>query len=114
MSFEGSEKRLEIDFVVDAQCPMGLRSMDRVQLDQLMELTRCSIISSSQTTELDAYVLSESSLFIFRDTFILKTCGRTCILNGLEQLLSITASLRMHPIRVKYSRASFLFPAKQV
>lgn len=114
MSFEGSEKRLQIDFSLDRSSPLGLKRMSRSQLDQLMTLTKCTIISSSQTASVDAYVLSESSLFIFEDALILKTCGRTCILNGLSFLLKLTREMGMSVVRIKYSRASFLFPDEQV
>ena len=114
MSFEGSEKRIEIEFGFCRTSSIGLRQISRDQLDQLMHLTRCNIISARHTSDVDAYVLSESSLFVRHSTFILKTCGRTQILNGLGRLLEWTVDLGMYVRRVKYSRASFLFPDAQV
>lgn len=114
MSFEGSEKRLEIDFSMNAASPLGLRQISRTCLDEWMHHTHCIIISSSHLSEFDAYVLSESSLFITPGMVILKTCGTTRILDGLSMFLTVAANLGMQPKRVKYSRASFLFPDAQV
>jgi hypothetical protein len=45
--FEGSEKRVEIDFNFSAASPAnGLRSLSRAQLDELMSLAACTIVSS--------------------------------------------------------------------
>lgn len=45
--FEGSEKRVEIDFNYSAASPAnGLRALSRAQLDELMGLAACTIVSS--------------------------------------------------------------------
>jgi hypothetical protein len=64
--------------------------------------------------ELDAYVLSESSLFVYPTKWVLKTCGTTKLLRAVPRLLEMAAELNMLPRRCKYSRASFLFPEQQV
>jgi hypothetical protein len=64
--------------------------------------------------ELDAYVLSESSLFVYPTKWVLKTCGTTKLLRAVPRLLEMAAQLSMLPRRCKYSRASFLFPEQQV
>lgn len=71
-------------------------------------------MSSRSNHELDAYVLSESSLFVYPERLMLKTCGTTELLAAVPLLLSLAAGLHMSPRHVKYSRASFLFPEKQV
>lgn len=44
--FEGSEKRFEIDFELSGCSPCdGLRSLTREQLDELMTLAACTIVS---------------------------------------------------------------------
>lgn len=113
--FEGSEKRVEIDFNFSAASPAnGLRALSRTQLDELMTLAACTIVSSRTNNELDAYVLSESSLFVYPTKWVLKTCGTTKLLNAVPRLLDMAAELHMQPRRCKYSRASFLFPEQQV
>eukprot|EP00775_Hariotina_reticulata_P009401 gene9401-9565_t len=112
--FEGSEKRVEIDFNFSAASPAnGLRSLSRTQLDELMSLAACTIVSSRTNESLDAYVLSESSLFVYPTKWVLKTCGTTKLLNAVPRLLEMAAELAMTPRRCKYSRASFLFPEQQ-
>ena len=110
--FEGSEKRLEVDFFHEAG--RGLRSLSRSQLDQLLESAGCCIVSDRHVQEFDAYVLSESSLFVFPNKLVLKTCGTTKILHAIPLLLELAASTGCSPKRCKYSRASFLFPHHQV
>ncbi len=74
----------------------------------------CCIVSCRSNEEFDAYVLSESSLFVYPDRLVLKTCGTTALLAAVPMLLDLAASLDMRPSNFKYSRASFLFPEKQV
>jgi S-adenosylmethionine decarboxylase proenzyme len=113
--FEGSEKRVEIDFFLSRNSPAnGLRALTRAQLDELMTLAACTIVSSRTNDKLDAYVLSESSLFIYPTKWVLKTCGTTKLLNAVPRLLEMAEELDMEPRRCKYSRASFLFPEQQV
>lgn len=66
--FEGSEKRIEIDF---AHAPGavaaldGLRSVTRDGLDAVLDLAACCIVSARHGADFDSYVLSESSLFVY-------------------------------------------------
>ncbi len=110
--FEGSEKRLEVDFFPTTGS--GLRSLNRSQLDQLLEHAGCCIVSDRHNDQFDAYVLSESSLFVFPHKMVLKTCGTTKILHAIPLLLQLAASTGCSPKRCKYSRASFLYPHHQV
>lgn len=113
--FEGSEKRIEVDFKLSASSPPeGLRALTRAQLDELMTLAACTIVSNRKNEDLDAYVLSESSLFVYPTKYILKTCGTTKLLHSIPKLLEFAAALGMEPRRCKFSRASFLFPEQQV
>ncbi|PNH10116.1 S-adenosylmethionine decarboxylase proenzyme [Tetrabaena socialis] len=112
--FEGSEKRIEVDFRLGPNSPLrGLRCIPRETLDELMTLARCCIVSSRGNEQMDAYVLSESSLFVYPTKWILKTCGTTRLLNAVPRLLEVARELGMEPRRCKYTRASFLFPENQ-
>ena len=71
-------------------------------------------MSVTSGTDFDAYVLSESSLFVYPTKLVLKTCGTTRLLEAVPLLLELAASLEMQPRRCKYSRASYLFPEMQV
>lgn len=115
--FEGSEKRIEIDF---AHAPgadtaaNGLRSMARPQLDAILDMAACCIVSARHGKDFDAYVLSESSLFVYGRKAILKTCGTTKLLAAVPALIDAASAAGLEPCRAKYSRASYLFPEQQV
>jgi hypothetical protein len=79
-----------------------------------VEQAACCIVSSNHNEHFDAYVLSESSLFVYEDKLVLKTCGTTRLLAAAPTILQLAAGLDMCPRRCKYSRASFLFPEQQV
>ena len=71
-------------------------------------------MSRTSNAHFDAYVLSESSLFVYADRLVLKTCGTTRLLDAVPALLGLAAALALEARRCKYSRASFLFPEHQV
>lgn len=64
-----------------------LRRIPREALEQLLQIVKCEIISSRRNDQIDSYVLSESSMFISKNRFILKTCGNTVLLKCLKPLL---------------------------
>ena len=55
----------------------------------MLENVKCEIISMSRNGQVDAYVLSESSMFISQRRFILKTCGTTTPLECIRDLLGM-------------------------
>ena len=71
-------------------------------------------MSRTSSAHVDAYVLSESSLFVYADRLVLKTCGTTRLLEAVPELLALAAGLGLAARRCKYSRASFLVPEHQV
>ncbi|KAF4526461.1 hypothetical protein B566_EDAN014073 [Ephemera danica] len=87
--FEGVEKLLEVWFTrADSNVKnCDLRKIPRQKLEELLEIVRCEIISAVHNEQLDAYVLSESSMFVSKRRFILKTCGTTTPLQCLKPLL---------------------------
>ncbi|KAI5120984.1 hypothetical protein M0805_006656 [Coniferiporia weirii] len=124
--FEGPEKLLEIWFapspayVPDAATAekgkSGLRAVDRKVWEDMLDIVKCKILSVVNGTEMDAYLLSESSLFVSPHRLILKTCGTTLNLLGLPRILTIA---REHAKLSKvyqcfYSRKAFMFPDKQL
>ena len=115
--FEGFEKRLEIEFqpapVFRDPEGRGLRALTRPELDTMLRAAECTIVAQLSNAELDSYVLSESSLFIYPQLMVIKTCGTTQLLNALPVLLEATARLSLKVSRVKYTRGTFMFPAVQ-
>lgn len=117
IGFEGFEKRLEIIFspapIFTDPSGIGLRALTRSQLDSILELAQCTIVSHLSNSEFDSYVLSESSLFVYPLKIILKTCGTTKLLNSTPQILKLTEALSLDVSSVKYTRGSFIFPNRQ-
>ncbi|KAG5871716.1 hypothetical protein JTB14_008542 [Gonioctena quinquepunctata] len=116
--FEGVEKLLEIWFTnTDGNNKTAdLRKIPRSKLESLMKIVKCEIISFVKNDQIDAYVLSESSMFISKRRFILKTCGTTTPLLCLEPLL-LMAEQDAGFTEVEdlfYSRKNFKRPDLQV
>ncbi|OAA34121.1 S-adenosylmethionine decarboxylase proenzyme [Metarhizium rileyi] len=134
-AFEGPEKLLEVWFasgptaLPSSAAPHGLKSVPADTWVGMLDMVNCKILSVLESDDVDAYLLSESSMFVFPHKLILKTCGTTTLLLGLQRLLHIAAvyaKFPFHntnsvddiraaatPFRVFYSRKNFLFPDQQ-
>lgn len=109
--FEGPEKTLEVCFAPGVG--QGCRALERCALDAILSEAGCTILSKIGNDHLDAYVLSESSLFVYQYKWVVKTCGRTTLLRCLSRLLNYTRRLGMRLEWVGYSRKNYVFPAEQ-
>ncbi|KAI9596260.1 S-adenosylmethionine decarboxylase [Syncephalis fuscata] len=123
-AFEGPEKLLEIWFLPNATATYsklsgvfaqnGLRAVRREVWENMLDVVRCKILSRIQSESVDAYLLSESSMFVYPHKLILKTCGTTTLLKALPAILRIAARAGLDNVwRVFYSRKSFMFPERQ-
>ncbi|GMH77061.1 hypothetical protein TL16_g07282, partial [Triparma laevis f. inornata] len=92
----------------------GLRTLPRNSLNEICSLASCNILSSISNTYLDAYVLSESSLFVYPYMLILKTCGTTTLLRILKRLLEMAAEIGLVLDWVGYSRKNLMRPEEQL
>ncbi|THH08387.1 hypothetical protein EW145_g2749 [Phellinidium pouzarii] len=94
----------------------GLRSVDRKVWEDMLDIVKCKILSAVNGLEMDAYLLSESSLFISPHRLILKTCGTTLNLLGLPRILAIAREYAglSKVYQCFYSRKAFMFPEKQL
>jgi S-adenosylmethionine decarboxylase len=117
IGFEGYEKRLEISF---SEAPVftdpngrGLRALSRAQIDSVLDLARCTIVSKLSNEDFDSYVLSESSLFVYPYKMVIKTCGTTKLLLAIPRILELAEELSLPLAAVKYSRGTFIFPDAQ-
>lgn len=113
----------------DTVVPGGLKAVPADAWKEMLDLVSCKVLSIVESEHVDAYLLSESSMFVFPHKLILKTCGTTTLLCGLPRILEIAAVLagfphvRGNPVkgiataaapyRVFYSRKNFLFPNLQ-
>ncbi|KAA8915210.1 hypothetical protein TRICI_002567 [Trichomonascus ciferrii] len=124
-AFEGPEKLLEIWYspsptaLPHGMAANGLRAVPRAKWEDVLDHVHCKVLSVVQTKEMDAYVLSESSMFVYPHKVILKTCGTTTTLAGIQPLQEVVAQFagyprEKQPWRVFYSRKSFMFPDRQV
>lgn len=112
--FEGPEKTMEVVFRSDMGPENGLRTLTRKQIDFLCMKAKCTIVNHTSNNFLDAYVLSESSLFIYKHRFIMKTCGTTTLLHCLSYLMEFADELGMDLFWVGYSRKNLMFPSAQL
>ena len=113
-TFEGPEKTLEVCFRPGAGISEGLRTLSREQLDLLCTEAKCNILSKISSSYIDAYILSESSLFVYKDRFIMKTCGTTTLLRCLHTLLEYADELGMELNWCGYSRKNLNNPTAQL
>lgn len=134
-AFEGPEKLLEVWFSSStvslplATAPAGLKIVPSDTWNEMLDLVNCKVLSVIESDNVDAYLLSESSMFVFPHKLILKTCGTTTLLSGLPKILEIAALIAGFPhtigntflgtataavpYRVFYSRKNFQFPDRQ-
>jgi S-adenosylmethionine decarboxylase len=117
IGFEGYEKRLEITF---SEAPVftdpngrGLHALSRAQIDSVLDLAKCTIVSELSNDKFDSYVLSESSLFVYPYKVVIKTCGTTKLLLAIPRILELAEELSLPLAAVKYSRGTFIFPEAQ-
>ena len=111
LGYEGPEKTLEVSFVPDEG--HGLHAVRQAQWETVLEHARCRILSESRSAAVVAFVLSESSLFVYPWKLFLKTCGTTTLLACLPSLFEITTALGMRLDWLRFSRKNFTFPSDQ-
>jgi hypothetical protein len=125
--FEGPEKTLEVCFrKMELEGPVapalleggdprnaGLRRLSRDDLSRICARARCTILSCVSNNYVDAYVLSESSLFVYPYMLVLKTCGTTTLLRCIALLIDMGRKLGLEIDWVGYSRKNFNFPGDQ-
>ncbi|KAK7245751.1 hypothetical protein RIF29_40600 [Crotalaria pallida] len=114
--FEGFEKRLELHFFGDDPTilKLGLRKLDFEFMQQTLEAVQCTVVSAVGNSYFDAYVLSESSLFVYPTKIIIKTCGTTQLLKSISPLTYFASHhLGLTLSSCRYTRGSFIFPSSQ-
>ena len=91
----------------------SLRSLGRGEWSELLVAANCSILSVAHNECCDAYVLSESSLFVYRTALMIKTCGTTSLLHIVPRILQIAYAMGASPTRVVFSHSGLLYPDEQ-
>lgn len=107
--FEGPEKVVEIELVnnIGPDNGRGLRNLSKEDWEGILHNVKCNILDSLSNEyvqslwfwfcrHFDAYILSESSLFVYPYKCIIKTCGTIALLLVLPILRrSIRVSLSL-------------------
>ncbi|KAI9252655.1 adenosylmethionine decarboxylase [Sporodiniella umbellata] len=103
----------QISFPID--CSSDLRTVDRALWDSMLATVKCTVLNVIRNDHVDAYLLSESSMFVYPHKIILKTCGTTTLLKALPYMLEIAKTRCGYDgvYRLFYSRKSYMFPDKQ-
>ena len=82
--FEGSEKKIEFSVIAGS---LSLRTLPHAKILEIVELANAKIVSSMKTANCDAYILSESSLFVFDQRLIMITCGTSTLVKSALKML---------------------------
>ncbi len=108
MLFEGTEKKFEL--TVGPTGP-DLRALGPAFWADVVCASRAEILGHQGNDELDAWLLSESSLFVSARWALMITCGRTTLIEGLLHLLDHVG--QEHVTSLIYERKNENFPAEQ-
>ena len=113
--FEGPEKRLEVIFRGEKALKAGgLRQAAREEWDAIIDVLNAKIVNHVANDDLDAYVLTESSLFVYPHKLILITCGTTVLLKALEPILALSKRLELEVEWASFMRKNFTYPWEQI
>ena len=106
--FEGTEKKVEL--VVSGRAP-DLRGLGRQRWREIVAAAQASVLSCLETEHCDAYLLSESSLFVFERKMLMITCGETRLVDAVAELLKDVAA---EDVRfLVFERKNEMFPQQQ-
>lgn len=108
IEFEGPEKKLEI--ILAAPDP-GLRANKDRRWNAVVNASGAEIVSSISGPDMDAYLLSESSLFVWADRVLMITCGKTTLVKAVPEL--IRAIDRDKIAFFFYERKNLMYPQYQ-
>ncbi len=106
--FEGSEKKLEIIFSPPKR---GILSRGNDCWEPVVRRAGAKIVSRISNNRVDAYLLSESSLFVWEDRILMITCGRTALIRAVPAIVNIVG--RENVALIFYERKNPMFPSDQ-
>ena len=108
MFFEGSEKKVEVVF---DERTASLRRFPAAFWERVVARSRAAILSKIANPACDAYLLSESSLFVYDYRLIMITCGTTALTGAIAEMFTFLepGSVRL----LVYERKNELCPEDQ-
>jgi len=108
---------LEIKYKIPQDYTLdGLRDIDAQDWSYLLNSFGCRILNTIKNDGFVAYLLSESSLFVYKDKVILKTCGTTRLLSCLPLLEQYARNAFEGEMIIEYAlftRRNYKYPEKQ-
>lgn len=111
--FEGVEKRIELVFNEHTHIMSSLRSLTHEDISQILDAAKCTILVKKSLEDFDAYILSESSLFVYDYKVIILTCGTTSLLLSVPLIIQKAILLGLTCILCQFTRGDYLFPTNQ-
>jgi len=109
MVFEGTEKKLEI---VRAPDGPDLRGLGAPFWHEVVAEARAQVLSTIHSEHVDAYLLSESSLFVWSDRALMITCGTTRLTDAAELVVRRLGGHQALDFFI-YERKNEVFPHQQ-
>lgn len=109
MFFEGSEKKVEV--VVSSEFQGSLRDLGDSFWAELVSHAKAQVISKVESESLSAYLLSESSLFVWDKRFTLITCGVTQLVKAVDFFLKQFEA--RHLLSIIFERKNEFMPEEQ-
>ena len=108
MTFEGSEKKLEL--ILNSRSK-SLKSFSDSFFKTLLRKSNTQCLNQFESSDCKAYLLSESSLFVWDHRLTLITCGKTTLCKALLYLLKSIPS--KHIEACFFQRKNEFFPLNQ-
>ncbi|MFO7929939.1 MAG: hypothetical protein ACQETG_07575 [Thermodesulfobacteriota bacterium] len=108
MEFEGPEKKLEL---ILSEPDFRLRSNEDGRWNAVVRSSGAEIVSSISSQSMDAYLLSESSLFVWDDRVVMITCGTTTLVRAVPELIRTIERNRI--AFFFYERKNLMYPQAQ-
>lgn len=109
--FEGPEKKVELTFALKGT----LMQMGADTWQKILDKAQCTILSHTESSTVEAYLLSESSLFVTQNRVMIKTCGTTKLLLCLPEFLELVKSVdpECQVLSCSFSRKNYICPDLQ-
>ena len=107
--FEGSEKKIDITLVLPS---IKLRSKKNRRWEKVVEACGAKIISKIETEQVDAYLLSESSLFLWDNRILIITCGTTALYKSFPEIMKFIKEDQIGSL--SYERKNLVYPERQL
>ena len=110
MFFEGSEKKAEI--IIDATQISLIADLEENFWQALVQCCNAKILSTIENKDCKAFLLSESSLFVWHDRLLIITCGNTRLVHSVEYFIQQIGMSKIQ--QITYQRKNEYFAHAQL